>query len=67
VSHKEACELRQLAQFARQPFEPIVVDLEHRLGSAQDTINSKFGTASVSSRVSWPISAGSDVSWFSPT
>ena len=31
VSHVEVSKLRQLAQLGRQPFELIVVDLEHRL------------------------------------
>ena len=32
ASHKEAHEIRQLAQLGRQPFELIVADLKHRLG-----------------------------------
>jgi hypothetical protein len=42
VSHIEELELRQLAQLGRQPFELIGVDLEHRLVSDHDPINSNF-------------------------
>ena len=43
-SHPEVLELRQLAQFERQPFELIVVDLKRRLGQirSRSTHNSKF-------------------------
>jgi hypothetical protein len=41
-SHIEVRELWQLAQLARQPFELVVADLEHRLEkSVHDPINSK--------------------------
>jgi hypothetical protein len=31
ASHPKLLELRPLAQLGRQPFEPIVVDLKHKL------------------------------------
>jgi hypothetical protein len=66
ASHKEVCERRQLAELGRQPFELIVVDLMHSLGKITTT-QFEFRTMSSSSCVSWPISAGSEVSWLSAT
>jgi hypothetical protein len=65
VSNIEVREFRQLAQLDWQPFELIVVDLS-TLGSDQST-QIRFRTPSALSCVSWPISAGSDVSWLSAT
>ena len=63
VSHIEDIELRQLAQLGRQPFELVVDDLEHTLEVRSRSNQFEFRTVSHSSRDSWPISAGSDVSW----
>ncbi len=65
VSHIEKLELRQLAQLVRQPFELIVVDLEQRLEVRSRSTHFEFRTESHSSCRSWPISAGSDMSWLS--
>jgi hypothetical protein len=59
----ELRELRQLAQLGRQPFEHIAVDLEHNLEVRSRSTQLEFRTESTPSCVSWPISAGSDVSW----
>jgi hypothetical protein len=66
LSHVETLELRQLAQRDRQPFELVVVDLEHRLEVRSRSNQFEIRTESSSSCRSWPISAGSDVSWLPP-
>ncbi len=63
VSHVEVRELRQLAQLGRQPFELVVVDLEHRLEVRSRPNQFEFRTESPSSCGRWPISAGRHVSW----
>jgi hypothetical protein len=40
ASHPEVREHRQLAQLGRQPFELIIANLEHRLGSDHDPTKS---------------------------
>jgi hypothetical protein len=67
ASHKEVPEIWQLAQLGRQPFELVVVDLEHTLEVRSRSTQFEFRTESCSSCRSWPISAGSDVSWLPPT
>ncbi len=67
ASHMEVRELWQLAQLGRQPFELIGVDLEHRLEVRSRSTQFECRTASSSSCRSWPISAGSDVSWLYAT
>ena len=45
----------------------IVADLEHRLEVRSQSTQFESRTESSSSCRSWPISAGSDVSWLAPT
>jgi hypothetical protein len=67
VSHPKLRELRQLAQLAWEPFELIFDDLEHTLEVRSRSKQFEYRTESASSCVSWPISAGSDVSWLART
>jgi hypothetical protein len=60
-------ELRQLAQLGRQPFELIFADLEQGLEVRSRPTQFEYRTKSALSCRSWPISAGSDVSWLLPT